>query len=57
MVEVYGKKARQKNAQDPALVNVQRSQCKENKERSGGKERMKKNFQSQGGESNPQPSP
>ena len=45
MVEVYGKKARQINAQDPAhrhayaCVNVQRSQCKESKERSGEKER------------------
>ena len=37
MVEVYGKKARQINAQDPAhiytWVNVQCSQCKESKER------------------------
>ena len=47
-VEVYGKKARQINAQDPAhrcsytWVNAQRSQCKESKERSGGKERKKK---------------
>ena len=45
MVEVYGKKACQINAQDPAhrrsytWVNTQ---CKESKERSGGKER--KNF-------------
>ena len=45
MVEVYGKKARQINAQDPlhrrayTWVNVQ---CKESKERSGGKERKKK---------------
>ena len=44
MVEVYGKKARQINAQDPAhrraytWVNVQ---YKERKERSGGKERKK----------------
>ena len=43
MVEVYGKKTRQINAQDPAhrcaytWVNVQ---CKERKERSGGKERL-----------------
>ena len=42
---VYGKKARQINAQDPlhrrayTLVN---GQCKESKERSGGKERKKK---------------
>ena len=47
MVEVDGKKARQINAQDPAhrraytWVNAQRSQCKESKERSGGKERKK----------------
>ena len=45
MVEVYGKKARQINAQDPlhrrayTWVNAQ---CKERKERSGGKERKKK---------------
>ena len=45
MVEVYGKQARLINAQDPAhgraytWVNVQ---CKEIKERSGGKERKKK---------------
>ena len=50
MVEVYGKKASQIYAQDPAhrrtytWVNVQRSQCKESK---GRKERKKKNFQSQ----------
>ena len=48
MVEVYGKKAHQINAQDPAhrhsytWVNMQRSQYKESKERSGGKERKKK---------------
>ena len=42
------KMARQINVQDPAhrraytRVNAQRSQCKESKERSGGKERMKK---------------
>ena len=47
MVEVYGKKARQINAQYPAhrhantWVIVQRSQCKESKERSGGRERKK----------------
>ena len=58
MVEVYGKKASQINAQDPAhrraytWVNAQRSQCKESK---GKKE--EKNFQSQRGELNPQPSP
>ena len=45
MVKVYGKKARQINAQDPACrraytwVNAQHSQCKESKGRSGGKER------------------
>ena len=58
LVEVYGKKASQINAQDPAhrraytWVNAQRSQCKESK---GRKERKKKNFQSQRGELNPQP--
>ena len=44
MVEVYGKKARQINAQDPlhrrayTWVNAR---CKESKERSGGKGRKK----------------
>ena len=60
MVEVYGKKVRQINAQDPAhrrAYNWVDAQCKERKERSGGKERKKKNFQSLGGDSNPQPSP
>ena len=49
MVEVYGKKAHQINAQaGPAdrraytLVNTQRSQYKESKERYGGKERKNK---------------
>ena len=48
MVEVYGKKACQINAQDPAhrraytWVNAQRSQCKGSKEKCGGKERKKK---------------
>ena len=47
MVEVYGKKALQIYAQDPGhrcaytWVNAQRSQCKESKERSEGKERKK----------------
>ena len=51
MVEVYGKKkARQINAQDPAHRRAYtwvNAQCKERKgkERSGGKERKKKNFQ------------
>ena len=62
MVEVCGKKARQINAQDPAHRRAYKydwvdARCKERKERSGGKERKKKNFQSQGGDSNPQPSP
>ena len=64
MVEVYGKKARQINAQDPAhrhaytWVTVQAvSVGKTKKYRSGGNERKEKNFQSQEGESNPQPSP
>ena len=61
MVEVYGKKAGQINAQDPAYRRAYthwvNAQCKERKERSGGKERKKKNFQSQGGDSNSQPSP
>ena len=61
MVEVYGKKeARQINAQDPAHRRTYtwvNAQCKERKERGGGKERKKKNVQSQGGDSNPQPSP
>ena len=45
MVEVYGKKASQVNAQDPThrraytWVNAQRGQCKESK---GRKERKKK---------------
>ena len=50
MVEVYGKKARQINAQDlstDAHYTWVNAQCKEGKERSGGKERKKKNFQSQ----------
>ena len=45
MVEVYGKKTRQINAQDPAhrrAYNWVDAQCKERKERSGGKERKKK---------------
>ena len=45
MVEVYGKKARQINAQDPAhrrAYNWVDAKCKERKERSGGKERKKK---------------
>ena len=45
MVEVYGKKARQINAQDPAhrrAYNWVDAQCKERKESSGGKERKKK---------------
>ena len=44
-VEVYGKKARQINARDPAnrrAYNWVNAQCKERKERSGGKERKKK---------------
>ena len=44
MVEVYGKKARQINAQDPAHKRAYtwvNAQCKERKERSGGKERKK----------------
>ena len=44
MVEVYGKKARQINAQDPAHRRAYtwvNAQCKERKERSGGKERKK----------------
>ena len=60
MVEVYGKEARQINAQDPAHRRAYtwvNAQCKERKERGGGKERKKKNFQSQGGDSNSQPSP
>ena len=46
MVEVYGKKARQINAQDPAHRRAYtwvNAQCKERKERGGGKERKKKN--------------
>ena len=58
MVEVY--EARQINALDPlhrrAYTRVN-AQCKEGKERNGGKERKKKNFQSPGLELNPQPSP
>ena len=45
MVEVYGKKARQINMQDPAhrrAYNWVDAQCKGRKERSGGKERKKK---------------
>ena len=45
MVEVYGKKARQINAQDPAhrpAYTWVNAQCKERKESSGGKERKKK---------------
>ena len=60
MVEVDGKKARQINAQDPAHRRAYtwvNAQCKERKERSGGKESKKKNFQPEGGDSNPQPSP
>ena len=52
MVEVYGKKASQINAQDPAHRRAYTwvdAQCKERKERGGGKERKKKNFQSQEG--------
>ena len=59
MVEVYGKKARQINAQVPAHRRAYtwvNAQCKERQE-GGGKERKKNNFQSQGGDSNPQPSP
>ena len=44
MVEVYGKKARQINVQDPAHRRTYtwvNAQCKERKERSGGKERKK----------------
>ena len=62
MVEVYGKKARHINAQDPAprraytRVNAQHSQCKkarkEVEEKNG-----RNNFQSLEGELNPQPSP
>ena len=60
MVEVYGKTARQINAQDPAhrrAYNWVNAKCKERKERSGGKRKEENNFQSQGGDSNPQPSP
>ena len=60
MVEVYGKKARQINVQDCPQMRIHtwvNAQCKERKERSGGKEREKKNFQSQGGDLNPQPLP
>ena len=45
MVEVYGKKARQINAQDPAHRRAYawvNAQCKERKGRGGGKERKKK---------------
>ena len=45
MVEVYGKKARQINAQDPLHRHAYtwvNAQCKESKERSEGKERKKK---------------
>ena len=45
MFEVYGKKARQINVQDPAHRRAYtwvNAQCKERKERSGGKERRKK---------------
>ena len=45
MVEVYGKKACQINAQDPAhrrAYNWVDAQCKKRKERSGGKESKKK---------------
>ena len=45
MVEVYSKKACQINAQDPAHRGAYtwvNAQCKERKERSGGKERKKK---------------
>ena len=44
MVEVVGKKARLINAHDPAhrrAYNWEDVQCKERKERSGGKERKK----------------
>ena len=60
MVEVYSKKARQINAQDPAhrrAYNWVDAQCKERKERSGGKERKKKKLPVPGKDSNPQPSP
>ena len=47
MVEVYGKKASQINAQDPAHRRAYtytwvNEKCKERKERGGGKERKKK---------------
>ena len=45
MVEVYGKKVRQINAQDPAhrrAYNWVDAQCKERKERSGGKRKEEK---------------
>ena len=45
MVEVYGKKARQINAQDPLHRHAHiwvNAQCKESKERSGGKKGRKK---------------
>ena len=60
MVEVYGKKARQINAQDPAhrraytWVNAQYKERKGKKWRKGKEE---KKFQSEGGDLNPQPSP
>ena len=47
MVEVYGNKAHQINAQDPAHRRAYtwvNAQCKERKERSGGEERKKKTF-------------
>ena len=56
MVEVYGKKDCQIKGQDPAhrrAYSWVNAECKEMKERSGGKARKKKNFQSQGGDSNP----
>ena len=42
MVEVYGKKARQINAQDPAHRHLDKRAVYRKKERSGGKERKKK---------------
>ena len=59
MVEVYGKKARQINAQDPAHRRAYtwvNAQCKERR-KEVGKRKEEKSFQSQGGDSNPQPSP
>ena len=60
MVKVYGKKARQINAQDSSHRRAYtwvNAQGKERKERSGGKERKKIFFQSLGVDSNLGPSP